>query len=85
MFLRKLVQDQLRKSLELLPLAELWHNWTFNVSIKMTPLMALYGWEAATFNEIYKGDSTDLSVEKELLRRQEQIEMVKFNMDRTRD
>lgn len=85
MFLRSLVHDQPKRSLDLLPWAELWHNTTYNVSIGMTPFFALYGKEASSFTEIQQGDSSNMMVEKEMLRRQGIINLIKVHLDRAKE
>lgn len=81
MFLRRLVYDEQRKWLELIPWVELWHNSTFNISIGMSPFMALYGREASSFTNTIKDTSSNLKYEEEMLRRQEILELLKVNID----
>lgn len=69
MFLRSMIHDQPRKWLELLPWAELWHNSTYNISIGMSPFLALYGKEASSFTKIQRGKSPNLQAKEELIKR----------------
>lgn len=68
-FLRYLVHEQPKKWLELLPSAKLWYKSTFNVSIGMTPFMALYGKETNSFIEVVRGNSTNLEAKEEAIKR----------------
>lgn len=69
----------------MLPWAELWHNYSFNRSIGMTPFLALYGREASIFIELPREEDTNLSVAEEMDRRIEIVELIKINLEKAKE
>ena len=56
-YLRNYVTAQQRAWVKWLHMGEYFYNTTYHMSIKMTPFMALYGYEAPSFMDLVLGDS----------------------------
>lgn len=75
-YLRAIIHETPKRWLEMLLWDELWHNSTHNESISMSPFMALYGKEANTFISAHTENTTNPTVEEELIKREKIGELV---------
>lgn len=77
MFLCSTITDEPRKWIEALPWVELWHNSTFNISIGMSPFLALYGQEAPILPSLSLVSSSVEAVSMDLQRRAHILDIIK--------
>lgn len=80
LYLRSMVHEEPKKWLEILPWAELWQNSSHNESIGMTPFKALCGKEANTLIPKSIENASDSTVQSELKRREQIIELLQTNL-----
>lgn len=83
MFLRAITCDEPRRWIEILPLAELWHNTTYNASIGMSPFLTLYGCEAPGLPSFGGITSPIEAVSSDLQRRANIVALVNDKMKRS--
>ena len=79
-YLRNYVIGQQKSWATLLHLGEFYYNTTFHLSIRMTPFMDLYGYEAPYFVDIMSGDCRSQKYKGQLQENQDILRALKENL-----
>ncbi|XP_059073753.1 uncharacterized protein LOC131874407 [Cryptomeria japonica] len=84
-YLRNYVTTQQRAWVRWLHMGEYCYNTTYHMSIKMTPFMALYGYEAPSFMDLVLGDSRVPKAKDSLQDSQDILRALKENIQQAQN
>jgi len=79
-YLRCFVSDKQTQWVKWLPLAEWWYNTSFHITTKMTPFMALYGYQPPSITSYLRENSKVQAVEHHIEHQQEVLQLLKDNL-----
>jgi hypothetical protein len=79
-YLHCFVSDKQTQWFKWLPLAEWWYNTSFHTTTKMTPFMALYGYQPPSITSSLKEKSKVQAVEDHIEHQQQVLQIVKDNL-----
>jgi hypothetical protein len=79
-YLRCFVSDKQAQWFKWLPLAEWWYNTSFHTATKMTPFMALYGYQPPSITSSLKEKSKVQAVEDHIENQQQVLQILKDNL-----
>eukprot|EP00253_Pinus_taeda_P025061 PITA_25061 len=79
-YLRCFVSDKQTQWVKWLPLAEWWYNTSFHTTTKMTPFMALYGYQLPSITSYLRENSKVQAVEHHIEHQQQVLQLLKDNL-----
>eukprot|EP00253_Pinus_taeda_P024523 PITA_24523 len=79
-YLRCFVSDKQTQWVKWLPLAEWWYNTSFHTTTKMTPFMALYGYQPPSITSYLRENSKVQAVEHHIEHQQQVLQLLKDNL-----
>eukprot|EP00253_Pinus_taeda_P016059 PITA_16059 len=79
-YLRCVVSDKQTQWAKWLPLAEWWYNTSFHTTTKMTPFMALYGYQPPSITSYLRENSKVQAVEHHIEHQQQVLQLLKDNL-----
>eukprot|EP00253_Pinus_taeda_P026716 PITA_26716 len=79
-YLHCFVSDKQTQWVKWLPLAEWWYNTSFHTATKMTPFMALYGYEPPSIASYLRENSKVQAVEQHIEHQQQVLQLLKDNL-----
>eukprot|EP00253_Pinus_taeda_P020227 PITA_20227 len=79
-YLRCFVSDKQTQWVKWLPLAEWWYNTSFHTTTKMTPFMALYGYQPLSITSYLRENSKVQAVEHHIEHQQQVLQLLKDNL-----
>ena len=79
-YLRCFVSDKQTQWVKWLPLAEWWYNTSFHTATKMTPFMALYGYQPPSITSYLRENSKVQAVEHHIEHQQQVLQLLKDNL-----
>eukprot|EP00253_Pinus_taeda_P012371 PITA_12371 len=79
-YLRCFVYDKQTQWVKWLPLAEWWYNTSFHTATKMTPFMALYGYQPPSITSYLRENSKVQAVEHHIEHQQQVLQLLKDNL-----
>ncbi|XP_057858312.1 uncharacterized protein LOC131067364 [Cryptomeria japonica] len=79
-YLRNYVSEQQRAWVKWLHIGEYYYNFSFHMSIKMSPFLALYGYEAPSFVDLVFGESKAPQAKDLLQQSQDIMKSLKDNL-----
>lgn len=84
-YLRCMTSESPQSWCKWLPLAEFWYNTNFHSAIKCTPYEVLYGQPPPMHLPYLPGESTSITVDRSLSKREEVINLLKFHLLRAQN
>ena len=75
-----LLSDKHTQWVKWLPLAEWWYNTSFHTATKMTPFMALYGYQPPSITSYLRENSKVQAVEHHIEHQQQVLQLLKDNL-----
>jgi hypothetical protein len=79
-YLRCFVSDKQTQWVKWLPLAEWWYNTSFHTTTKMTPFMALYGYQPPSITSYLRENSKVQAMEHHIEHQQQVLQLLKDNL-----
>ena len=80
-YIRCFVSDKQAQRVEWLPLIEWWYNTSFHTAAKMTPFMALYGYNPPSITSSLTENSKVQAVEYHIEHQQQVLQLLKDNLN----